>query len=186
MKQIKIIVLGDGGVGKTSLLQTYSSNVFPTEYIPTLFDDYSMNIMFENIPINLKLFDTAGQDDYLRLRKEIYKDIDLFLFCFSLISPKTLDDIETYWIQELKFFNKKPFFLVGLKCDLRDEFSWDKNNYIYERIEPISKEKGAEIAKKIKEEKYIERSSLKYVNLDDVFESAVQIILHQQNENMHT
>ena len=98
IKHVKCVVVGDGAIGKTCLLISYTTNSFPSEYMPTVFDNYETTVMFENKPISLQLWDTAGQDDYEKLRPLSYPGTDVFLLCFSLVSTVSLENVKTVWL----------------------------------------------------------------------------------------
>uniref|UniRef100_A0A8C5ZH50 Uncharacterized protein n=1 Tax=Marmota marmota marmota TaxID=9994 RepID=A0A8C5ZH50_MARMA len=90
MQTIKCVVVGNSAVGKTRLLISYTTNKFPSEYVPTVFDNYAVTVMIGGELYTLGLFDTAGQEDYDRLRLLSYPQTDVFLLMPHLLSPLSL------------------------------------------------------------------------------------------------
>merc|ERR1719399_1412565 len=122
MQTIKCVVVGDGAVGKTCLLISYTTNKFPSEYVPTVFDNYAVTVMIGGDPYTLGLFDTAGQEDYDRLRPLSYPQTDVFLVCFSVVSPASFENVKEKWQPEIQHHcPKTPFLLVGTQVDLRED-----------------------------------------------------------------
>jgi Ras-related C3 botulinum toxin substrate 1 len=121
-KGIKCVVVGDDSAGKTCLLISYTQNGLPQDFIPAVFDNYSMNVIVDGKQINLGLWDTAGQQDYDRLRPLSYSMTDVFLLCFSVVSPTSLENAMTKWIREISYHAPNaPIILVGTKTDLRED-----------------------------------------------------------------
>jgi small GTP-binding protein len=170
MKHLKIVVVGDGAIGKTCLLIRYTTNAFPGEYIPTVFDNYSANVMYKEQAINLQLWDTAGQEEYKKLRPLSYPQTDIFIIGFSLVDEVTLENVENVWINEIKeHCPDTPYILLGLKSDLRDN---PQSGMV-----SIPTSKGEAVAKKIKASAYVECSAYKAINMKEAFEVAIDVIL---------
>lgn len=174
---IKSVIVGDGTVGKTCMLISFTSNIFPEEYIPTVFDNYTSNIIVDNVKISLGLWDTAGQEDYDRLRPLSYPQTDVFVLCFSVISPTSFTNITNKWIPEIRHHcPDKPVILCGTKIDLREDQEF-VNQLEKQNLHPIKREQGLRLARKIHAFKYVECSALTQKGLKQVFDDAVRSVL---------
>ncbi|KAL1327221.1 hypothetical protein AAHE18_13G285600 [Arachis hypogaea] len=175
---IKCVTVGDGAVGKTCMLISYTSNTFPTDYVPTVFDNFSANVVVDGSTVNVGLWDTAGQEDYNRLRPLSYRGADVFLLCFSLISKASYENISKKWIPELRHYAPNvPIVLVGTKLDLRE----DKQFFVdHPGATRITTAQGEELKKMIGAITYIECSSKTQQNVKIVFDSAIKVALRPQ------
>ena len=179
MQNIKCVVVGDGAVGKTCLLISYTTNAFPGEYIPTVFDNYSANVMVDGKPVNLGLWDTAGQEDYDRLRPLSYPQTDVFLVAFSIISPHSFDNVKSKWWPEIQHHAPGvPIILVGTKADLRNDQA-TINQLQSKGLRVISLAEANQRVTEIGAVKYMECSALTQEGLKLVFDEAIRAALNK-------
>uniref|UniRef100_A0A8C5LM34 Ras homolog family member F, filopodia associated n=1 Tax=Leptobrachium leishanense TaxID=445787 RepID=A0A8C5LM34_9ANUR len=121
-KEVKMVIVGDGGCGKTSLLMVYAKGAFPETYAPSVFEKYITTITIGNKDVDLHLYDTAGQEDYDRLRPLSYQDVNLVLICYDVTSPSSFDNVLIKWYPEVHHFCRGvPIILIGCKTDLRKD-----------------------------------------------------------------
>lgn len=181
MHAIKCVVVGDGAVGKTCMLMSFSANSFPSDYVPTVFDNYNTAIMVDDTPYNLGLWDTAGQEEYDRLRALCYPQTDVFLMCFSLVDPPSFENIKQRWWPEIKHHcPDTPYVLVGTKLDLRDD-EGVVSELRKKQMSPILTAQGESLSKEIAATSYIECSALSQKGLKTVFDEAARAVVRAMN-----
>ena len=161
------------------MLVTYTTNSYPTEYVPTAFDNYSANTIIEGRPWVLGLWDTAGQDDYDRLRPLSYPDTDCFVVTFSIDSSKTLQNIKEKWYPEIHHHGPStPFILVGTKLDLRNDVEYHAKH----AQNFVTYDQGKALAAKLGAAAYVECSAKNYVGVKEVFDNVIHAVLEQNSK----
>nr|XP_022341727.1 ras-like GTP-binding protein rhoA [Crassostrea virginica] len=173
----KLVIVGDGSTGKTCLLMVFSRDKFPEVYIPTVFETYVADIEVDSTQVELALWDTAGQEDYDRLRPLSYPDTDVILMCYSVDSPDSLVNIREKWTPEVKHFCPNvPIVLVGNKKDLRTDPETIREMEL-EKKEPVKTQEGQEVADQIRAFSFVECSAKTQDGVRKVFETATRAAL---------
>ena len=173
----KLVIVGDGACGKTCLLIVFSKGTFPEVYVPTVFENYVADVEVDGRKVELALWDTAGQEDYDRLRPLSYPDSNVILICFSVDSPDSLDNVLEKWISEvLHFCQGVPIILVGCKSDLRDD-PHTIEALRQQQQQPVSSSEGQEVAQRIGAADYLECSAKTGRGVREVFEAATRASL---------
>jgi cell division control protein 42 len=129
-------------------------------------------------PYTLGLFDTAGQEDYDRLRPLSYPQTDVFLVCFSVVSPASFENVREKWFPEVHHHCPGvPCLIVGTQLDLRPpkEKRDDKQDPVLrklreQKMKPVEREDGERMARELGAVKYVECSALTQERLKDVFD----------------
>eukprot|EP01116_Phalansterium_solitarium_P011753 TRINITY_DN2751_c0_g1_i2.p2 TRINITY_DN2751_c0_g1~~TRINITY_DN2751_c0_g1_i2.p2 ORF type:complete len:267 (-),score=88.41 TRINITY_DN2751_c0_g1_i2:534-1334(-) len=172
--RLKFVVVGDGAVGKTSLLMSYCTGNFPLDYIPTVFENHTKQVTRDGSLVLLHLWDTAGQEEYDRLRPLSYPSSDIVIVAFSTVSPVSLKNVKEKWAPEIQhYLPDTPAFLVGTKVDLREQGARDPHS---EYFSPVTKEMGEAAAKELGAT-YMEICAKTGQGLNELFEAAISVSL---------
>ncbi|CAD5212123.1 unnamed protein product [Bursaphelenchus okinawaensis] len=171
-KEIKVVVVGDGSCGKTSLIIAHTSGHFSEQYIPTAFDDFSVEALVNGRPDMITVCDTAGEEDFSSMRPLSYPDADVFLVCYSVENTDSLKHIQHKWVPEIRHFcPNTPMIVIGNKKDIRND---SQRNV-------VSTEDAENVVKKVSAVALIECSAKTKENVKKVFEAAVKAALTYRN-----
>jgi len=173
---LKIVLIGDGGVGKTSIAHRYLRKGFSYEYKQTIgVDVYSkrsvINIKNYKITISWVIWDLAGQPKFREVRKEFYRGAKGAILVFDISRRETFENTLNWANEFLHNSGRYPVILVGNKVDLRDQVK-----------DPVSTEEGQQLSKTLSKifnikVPYIESSALLRINIDKIFEEIGKLIL---------
>lgn len=176
MQNLQCAVVGDSGVGKTGILLTYCTHIFPTEHVPTVFDNYTHNSIVNQKPIHLVLQDTPGDDDLKNLRILCYNGTDVCIICFSVIDIVSFTNVELKWIPELKMYCPNAMIvLVGTKIDLRCSFEINNKKI-------LTFQDGLILKNKYCLDLYVECSSLSNNNIQFLMHSIISTYVGKKHK----
>ncbi|KAF9089970.1 Rho GTPase [Mortierella sp. GBA35] len=180
----KLVIVGDGACGKTSLLSVFTLGYFPKN--PTVFENFVTDVKIDGKPVQLALWDTAGQEAYERLRPLSYTKAHVILIGYSVDTPDSLDNVTSKWIQEVQVHcPETPVILVGMKKDLRDDQASSTGTEA-KTTRFVTTAEAERVAAEIGARNHLECSALTGDGVDDVFEAATRGALTQGNQTQES
>ncbi|XP_037328036.2 rho-related GTP-binding protein RhoU-like isoform X1 [Pungitius pungitius] len=188
-RKVNCVLVGDGAVGKTSLIVSYTTNGYPAHYVPTALDNFTVMVLVDEKPVRLQLCDTAGQkwglvdgsinDELERLRPLCYKNADVFLLCYSVVRPCSFHNLLRRWVPDIRqHCPAAPLVLVGTQLDLREDVQV-LIHLAQNQQRPVGTEEGRQLAQELGALGFAECSALTQKNLKDAFDSAILACVQQ-------
>ncbi|WEW57912.1 RAS2 protein [Emydomyces testavorans] len=194
MKLYKLVVLGDGGVGKTALTIQLCLNHFVETYDPTIEDSYRKQVVIDQQLCMLEVLDTAGQEEYTSLRDQWIRDGEGFVLVYSITSRSSFSSIQKFYNQiqlvkesansgsptgasylspQMNGFHSGhpapvPVMLVGNKSDKAVERA-------------VSSQEGSALAKELGCE-FVEASAKNCINVEKAFFDVVRLLRQQRQQ----
>ncbi|XP_039471881.1 rho-related GTP-binding protein RhoF isoform X1 [Oreochromis aureus] len=147
------------------------------KYAPSVFEKYTTTITLGGKEIKLNLYDTAGQDDYDRLRPLSYQEANLVLVCFDVTNPTSYENVLIKWYPEVKHFCRDtPVILIGCKTDLRKDKECARKLKAM-NLAHVTYMQGEETRQHMNAELYLECSAKYQENVEDIFREATKMAL---------
>ena len=167
--KLKLLIIGDSNVGKTSMLLNYTDNYFPESHLATIGVEYKVKeLKTDKYNITLQIWDTAGQERFRSITKSFFRNTNGILFVYDITSRKSFQSVKD-WIKDSELhdigFEK---ILVGNKVDLKE-----KREVNFEELKEYGAKKKIDV---------IEASAKTRINIDEAFQKIVDLILSNKNE----
>ncbi|KAH0786859.1 ras-related protein Rap-1b-like isoform X3 [Histomonas meleagridis] len=155
--KIKLLSIGGGAVGKTSLTLQWIKEEFSENYTPTIEEMFEKTVEIDGKKYNIEITDTAGQDEFSTMKYRYIAPSQGFLFVFSITEEKSFSELPSLYkeVLDTKESSSVPCVLAGNKADLRDDTS-------------IPIQKGEQMAQKL-HTKYFETSAKEATNVNECF-----------------
>ncbi|THU80201.1 ras-domain-containing protein [Dendrothele bispora CBS 962.96] len=164
LREYKVVIFGDGAVGKSALTIQFFQGHFEDEYDPTLEDSYSKQCLIDDEVANVEVLDTAGQEAYEALREQYMRMGEGFILAYSITSRRSFEMICNFHqqIKRVKDQDMVPVVIVGNKCDL-------------EAQREVGMNEGRDIARAFGC-KFLETSAKERINVDEAFNDTIREI----------
>ena len=168
--KLKLLLIGDSSVGKTSILLNYTENYFPESHLSTIGVEYKVKqITTDKFRIILQVWDTAGQERFRSITKSFFRNTDGIFFVYDITNRKSFNSVKD-WIKGAESnYNKFEKILVGNKIDLESERQVKR-----EELEDFGGKKKIQV---------VETSAKEKTNIDDAFQMMVDLILKDKTDS---
>ena len=167
--KLKILIIGDSNVGKTSMLLNYTDNYFPESHLATIGVEYKVKKITTNkYNITLQIWDTAGQERFRSITKSFFRNTNGILFVYDITSRKSFQSVKD-WIKDSEMHDSGfEKVLCGNKVDLEQQ-----RQVKFDELKEFGMKKKIDV---------IETSAKSNINIDESFKKLIDLILSNKSE----
>ena len=167
--KLKLLIIGDSSVGKTSMLLSYTDNYFPESHLATIGVEYKVkDIETDKFNISLQIWDTAGQERFRSITKSFFRNTNGIIFVYDVTCRKSFQSVKD-WIKDSELHDTgSEKLLCGNKIDLKE-----KREVNFDELEEFGMKKKIEV---------MEISAKERIKIDDAFQKIIDIILSNKTD----